>query len=244
MAAKQYLLMLPELMGGTIRLSNPCPVGREPDGRPVLMNPLDPRSFGRSFLAETGPDTLWHARAEAGSLDDLKDLYGFHCGAIVSPRARAIIEEDGVPNIEFIPLEILQGDSDRMLGQWWFVNVFNWRKVFDFKRSKLAYDDFPLPPQGLNGITLRFGDRFISEWDLLEVDPEALEDGLFLAEAPMERIWSRVYIAERLALRLNEGLPTERRIHFEQFWLDRGPGPKFDRSGYSYAGRPGDRNSA
>lgn len=237
MAAKEYLLRLPEIVGETIRLFNPCIVGYEADGRPIMMDTLDPRSFGRSFLAQTGPDTLWHARTECKSLDALKDLHGFHGGAIVSPRARAIIEQDGVPNIEFIPVEVQYKDTGTVLGTWWFVNVFNWRSAFDFSRSEADYVDFQQPIKGLREISHRFGERALRDWDVLEVNQDEITDGLFLAKAPSERIWGKVFIAERLARKLNEGLPKKRIIEFSQFWLDRGPGPKFDLSGYRYAGR-------
>jgi hypothetical protein len=133
MADQDYLLTLPQLMGETIRLVQPCHVGIEPNGDPIKLDAMDPRSFGRSFLADAGPDLLWHARTQCKSLDALKDVYGFHCGAIVSPRAQTIIQEDNIPNIGFIPVEIhCKNDFNNVLGTWWFVNVFNWRKVFDF----------------------------------------------------------------------------------------------------------------
>jgi hypothetical protein len=236
MAAKEFLLTLPELMGERIRLVNPCYVGREPTGEPILLNTLDPRSFGRSFIAQAGPDLLWHARTEVKSLDRLKDLHGFHSGAIVSPRAKDIIESENIPNIEFIPVAIRYMDTDTMLGTWWFVNVFNWRAVFDLQRSKVKYVDFYEPITGTRQISRRFGEKLIAEWDILEANKEATGDGLFLAEAPTEKIWNRIFISRHLAERLNEGLPKDRRISFPQFWLDRGPGPQFDLSGYRYAG--------
>ncbi|HEY6816418.1 MAG TPA: hypothetical protein VI168_12825 [Croceibacterium sp.] len=238
MAAKEYLLTLPTLMGETIRLAQPCPVDRDDHGKPVFFDSLDPRSFGRSFLAATGPATVWHARTEVESLDQLDDLYGFQSGAIVSPRARAIIESRGIPRIEFIPLKIYRDDSDVPLGTWHFLNVFNWRRPFDLVRSRVRYADFYQPVTGTRQISRRFGDRAIAEWDVLEINWREMEDDLLIAEAPSERIWCNVFISERLAHTLNHGLPSDRQITFHRFWLDRGPDPKFDTRGYRYAGRP------
>lgn len=228
MAANDYLLTLPELLGDAVRLAQPCIVGSEPGGEPILLNPLDPRSFGRSFLAEAGPDLVWRARAEVKSLEKLNDLYGFHCGAIVSSRARDIIGAQGLPNIEFIPLEILYKSTDTVLGTCWFLNVFNWKKLFELERSKATYQDFPEPVSGLLSISRRFGEQLLTDWQRLEVNEGVIEDGLVLAEAPSERIWNKVFISEELAEKLNHGLPKERQIHFEKFWLDGGRWPQAD----------------
>lgn len=232
MAANDHLLTLPGLMGQTIRLAQPCIVGYQPSGEPLLLDTLDPRSFGRSFLAHAGPNLVWRGRTEVKSLDKLKDLYGFHCGAIVSRRARAIIESQQIPNVEFIPVEIFYKNSDTVLGSWWFVNVFNWRKLFDLERSKATYQDFADPAQGLLQISRRFGGRLLADWQRLEVVEGALEDGLALAEAPAERIWSRVFISQGLAEKLNDGLSKDRQIYFEKFWLDGGRWPQFDQFGF------------
>lgn len=236
MAKFEYLLTLPILMGETIRLHQPCHIGHEADGRPIAYDALDPRSFDRSFLDEPGFAPVWHAGTEVESLDELNELYGFHSGAIVSPRVRRIIEEEKVPNVEFIPLEIRTWEAKRLLGEWWFVNVFNWRKVFDFDRSKVSYTDFFQPITGLRTISRRFGELVVRGWQVLEVHQEAITDGLFLAEAPSEALWGNVFISEHLAHQINDGLPKERQIYFTPFWLDKGPGPKFDRRPYRYAG--------
>lgn len=236
MLRREYLLALPILMGDSIRLAQPCMVGRNENSDPILFDPLDPCSFGRSFLSGAGPETVWHARADVRDFKDLKELHGFHCGAIISPRVKSLIEDFGVPNIEFIPLRVLYRDTEEVIANWFFMNVFNWRDVFDFGNSDVDCTDFFQPISGLRKISSSFGERAIADFRRLEVDKRQLRDGLYLARAPMEKIWNNVFISPHLADKINGLFKEGKGIDFRKFWLDGGPGKKFDTSGYIYAG--------
>lgn len=236
MPRREYLLALPILMGEAIRLAPPCTVGRDENSDPISFDSLDPRSFGRSFLSSAGPETVWQARADVRDIGDLKELHGFQSGAIVSPRVKSLIESFRVPNIEFIPLQVLYRDTDEVIASWFFLNVFNWCDIFDFDNSDVDYNEFFQPITGLRKISSSFGERAIVGFRRIEVDKRQLKDDLYLARAPMETIWKNVFISPDLADKINGLFAESKRITFRRFWLDGGPGKKFDTSEYTYAG--------
>jgi hypothetical protein len=229
-----YLLTLMDANTFGLQPVKPCPVGFDQDGVPVQLDTL--QYFGISFLNHAHPEKIiWHAVTKSKSTADLSEFFGFHCGAMVSPRVRSIIEEYGIPNIEFIPLKILHSkgkgwesiaDDVKEIGDWWFVNVFNWRDIFDFERSKLEWEDFLQPLVGRSKFEHQFGERRIAKIDELVLLPSADTTGLYLARGPRADICRKVFIGEELAERINADLPPKRRTFFKPFLLkDRPPPP-------------------
>lgn len=202
-----------------------CPVGLREDGSAIGLDVLDPWQFGRSILSASATAIRWLATTPFPDVRTLRELYPFHFGAVVSPRVRQLIEEIGAVDVEFIPLTILWEGSGQPIGEWWFVNVFCWRDVFDYSRSRLEYTEFSEELDPWQARSAEFGRAAITEIHELVATPEAFAGGLFLARGSSTAIWSRVFVGTELARRINDGVPPERQVHFQEFLLTGRPQP-------------------
>lgn len=90
-------LVLPEWTSEELFLVPPCPVGFDETGTPFGLDTMDNSLFGQPMLASPDRSLVWDAVTPFSSLTELRELYPFHSGAMVSPRARAIIEGFGSP---------------------------------------------------------------------------------------------------------------------------------------------------
>lgn len=201
-------------------------VGYDRDGHPIPFDVFDFHRWGRPWLPQAGGSMTWTANTNRSSTAELRGMYPFHSGAMISPAVRRIIEEVGAIDVEFIPLRIVNRETGILLDdEWWFVNVFRWKDIFDFAKSRFEYREMPRRIDGSNSVSARFGAVSITEIYDLAVRPQAYTDGLFLARATTEKIWSRVFIGHELALRINEGVPPERQVYFEPFLVQNIPQP-------------------
>jgi hypothetical protein len=221
----QNPLILPESSNEELRLLASCPVGFDKTGAPIRLNSLDFYRFGKPMLPDAGGVLVWEARTPLASTAALRELHPFHFGAMITPRTKRIIEDFGAPEVEFIPLRIIAAGTRELLDEWWFVNVFHWRDIFDFPASKLKYRRFPKDPGRSVAVSAQFGKRMIVEIEELVATPAAQTGGLFLARGPSEAIWRNVFIGRELAAQINDGVPVERQAWFGEFLLKDRPKP-------------------
>ena len=222
----QCPLALPQWTSEELWLAAGLHVGFHADGTPIPFNVFDfEERWGKPMLPCAGEELVWTATTPCASAAELRGLYPFHFGAMISPRVRRIIEDFDSTEVEFIPLRILSRETGALLEDWWFVNVFHWKDAFDLERSKLEYCEMPPSPRGSAAVSARFGPALITEIYELEALPEACSGGLFLARAPTENIWGRVFIGHELARRINEGVPKDLQVYFQAFALRDIPQP-------------------
>jgi hypothetical protein len=221
----QNPLVLPESSNEELRPLASSPVGFDETGAPIPLNTLDFHRFGKPMLPDAGGALVWQARTPLASTAALRELHPFHSGAMITPRTKRIIEDFGAPEVEFIPLRIIAAATGELLDEWWFVNVFHWRDIFDFRASKLKYRRFPKDPGRSAAVSAQFGARMIVEIEALVATPAAQTGGLFLARGPSEAIWRNVFIGRELAARINDGVPVERQAGFGEFLLKDRPKP-------------------
>lgn len=179
------------------------------------FNVLDPRCFGQP-LTMPGKELRWSAHTQYRNPRSIPQVIGFHSGAIVSPKAREIIEQHQAPNVEFIPLDIYHKNTDELIAEWWFLNVFNWKKVFDLTRSRASYRDYPFTG-GLAQIDQRFGAQEMFNMEYLEVDVEQTRDPFFLAEVPSTLVWNNVFVSNRLRRELDRAVMKKDRSFTRAF---------------------------
>lgn len=222
MTSPDHLLTFRNWNGEELRLIPPTVMEFDAQGEPILFNPMNPNHFGRSFLRPDYAERIvWTADTDEDSTSNINEFHGFHCGATISPRIRRIIEDYGCPNIEFIPVNIVSRRDGRKIDEWSFVNVFDWRDIFDLQRSVATWVDFPQPMAPTFELLRRFGDKLMIKVEELVLLPDADLSGLFLAKGPSETICRNVYIGQELADRINEGMPGNRQATFPRFPLDR-----------------------
>ncbi len=80
---------------------------------------------------------------------------------ITSKRIKDIVEQENIPNIEFIPMRVFYKESDEFIADMWVINIFNWKNVFDYAQSDVIYNEYPFGETLEDRISSRFGDKRI-----------------------------------------------------------------------------------
>lgn len=144
---------------------------------------------------------------------------------LTSRRIKEIIEQENIPNIEFIPMRVFYKQTDEFMADMWVINVFNWKNVFDYAQSDVIYNEHPFGEMLEDRISSRFGDKRIIDWNYLKVNIDETKDGLFLAKGPSVRIWQRPFIskslADKIVAEINSSLNVRQKITFARFSLNR-----------------------
>lgn len=213
----KQLLMLPATSRSGLRLE-PGNLIEDAGARgKISFNPLDPSQFGRPYATNLVGSISWTATTTCRDADKLDEVYPFYAGAMISPRVREIIENSGAEEVEFIPLTIVDRVSRAPVADWWFVNVFHWLDVFDFKASNVTWQDFAEPVTGWSAFEKRFGDQRIRQFENLTQKRPTGDDRLFLVRAPTEVISAKVFVGYKLAELINRHLPKNKKVMFEVF---------------------------
>ena len=237
MAVKRYLLTIPN-SGGPILLMKPLPIGHDDFGNERYFDTLDPDCFGKRLMGQADKGLRWRAASELKWVARLPELNAFYGGVIASPRVKQCIEHFQSDNIEFIPLDIYYEKTDEKIAEWWFINVFNWKDVFDYEISQLDYADyeFPTPLNCMTAVSARFGRRPISSWTSLKINKCQTSDGLFLAKSSSRHFWHNIFISMKLANELKKFSIKPNFFFFKYFWCDNPPGDQFCEGDYEYCG--------
>lgn len=195
-------------------------IGYDDQHNPMQHNSSDPDHLGRALLVEGSPMPPWRAESRRKDLDRLWGLYPFDFGAMVSPRIREVIERVSTVGIEFIPLEVYHAKTGVVLGDWWFMNVFNWRQVFDLDRSDVEWRELsgnnplPMPLQRM------FGNRYIRYITRLTALPEAWEGGFYRAAIPQTVTSAKVFLGREMIEALEAARPGIADTFFRSFFLE------------------------
>jgi hypothetical protein len=126
------------------------------------------------------------------------------------------------PEIEFLPLQIFhRRKHDVLLGEWWYLNVFHWKEVFDLSRSKGVVYYRP-PAEWADMDRAQFQARFaydgkqIYEAEDLAPLPQAYEGGFYLAKLPYHRVLSNLFVGYELGRLMKEKCPAKKEIAFQR----------------------------
>lgn len=244
---RQYLLQ----MGGLppeISLAVGNPMGRDQNGEIIKADTSDLRFYGNSYISSYGQGLEWKGQLEYRKVRFDRFFHSFGTLILTSQKIKEVIEEEDIPNIEFIPMRVFYKQSDEFIADMWIINVFNWKDVFDYEQSDLVFNQYPFDQSAMDRISARFGDKRIINWNYLKVNIDETRDGLFLAKGPSINIWERPFISKPLADKImaavNPSLPKRGKLAFYPFSLNRlrdRECPIYERpSDYHYAGWTGE----
>ena len=158
---RQYLLQTDEISSSELLLLVGNAIGRNEDGEPIILNSFDPRLYGNSFISSYGTGLEWRAKFEKRKVKPDKFFHSFAMSIITSKRIKDIVEQENIPNIEFIPMRVFYKESDEFIADMWVINVFNWKNVFDYAQSDVIYNEYPFGETLEDRISSRFGDKRI-----------------------------------------------------------------------------------
>lgn len=213
-----HLLVLPETADRTVCLDG-ATVSVGGSAQTVRLDVFNPDHFGKPYLPADGSELRWPGLTKRKSLKGITDIYPFHGGAIISPRVCKIIESFQTQGIEYIPLDLFHWKTKELVAEWWFMNVFEWRDIFDFSASTFTSEPFQDSWGGLKNLERRFGDQRIKRIEKLVISKSADLSGIFLAKATTEAICMKVFVGFELATAINEGLLTTMYYPFLPFLL-------------------------
>jgi len=214
--AAAKLLMLPTATNPDLYLAASGPIGRDADGQPLFFDTMNPDHFGAQLLP-AGDGIRWIATTTTTDIAALSGFYPFHAGAMISPDMKLALDELQLQDLEYIPLEIRHRTTGSPLAEWWFVNVFGWRDVFDLQASSYDSEEFRHPLSGFQRLEARFGERRATRIKSLLVHPAFKPNGLFLAKFPNEQICMRVFISPEVAKVIRSISPNPQACVFEEF---------------------------
>lgn len=237
MLRKRYLLTIPN-SSSPISLIKPCPICPDHLGNKREFDTLDPDCFGKSLVAKSSEQIRWRAISDVSTVAKLPELNALYGGLIASPRVKECIERFQSFKLEFIPIDIYYSKTDSKIAEWWFINIYNWKNVFNYGDSKLEYakSDFEKPLNCVTSVSARFGSRAILNWTSLSVNVDQTMDGIFLAESTTKRIWENIFISRHLVDSLVALTNNPKFAFFKYFWCDSPPGDQFSDEDYEYCG--------
>jgi hypothetical protein len=212
------LFALPTFTDPNLYLSAKCPLGVDAEGNPAFLDTMNPDHFG-SRLLQPGSEIRWTATTPVMDVGTLSGFDPFHSGAMISPAVKQVLTDLQLEDLEYIPLEVRHRTSGSLLAEWWFVNVFGWRDVFDLDASSYDIEEFRSPATGFQRLEARFGHQRAVRLRSLQLHPRFTPRGLFLARFPNEKVCLRVFVAPDVAEAIRKVSPVPKACVFEEFAL-------------------------
>lgn len=212
------LFALPTFTDPNLHLSAKCSLGLDGDGNPAFLDTMNPGHFG-SRLLQSGSEIRWTGTTPVMDIDTLSGFHPFHSGAMISPTVKQAFDGLAFEDLEYIPLEVRHRQTGALLADWWFVNVFGWRDVFDLNTSSFDFEEFRNPVSGFQRLEARFAQRRACNIRSLQLNPMFTPHGLFLAKFPNEKVCLRVFMAPDVAETIRNASPNPAACVFEEFAL-------------------------
>ncbi len=270
----EYLISLKRAAVGTepgtasIYMGGDDSLGFDESGEEQFLDFMSYRAFGYPLMPKNGKAPVLRAVSLDENLDNVKPLTPCtRSGAIITNRAKEIIESFDIPNIEFFPVDVVRGQEFKMssvisnrpqpkpewlgdkVGKMWYLNVFNWIDAIDLSKSDFDTKSIDVSPMSADQIkkTYRFGTDIFNPIRYIHLRAERMKQHLFLLEAPDHDIWSKVYISDELLAALNEDRTGDDQITIWKLYLgltQRHAGnlpqiaPQKEKSKYYYYGKP------
>lgn len=117
-------------------------MGYKENGEPLYYNESDYRQLGYSFYKLAKNQSLqWEVFTDQNDMHEIKQFYGVNTSALVTDRCKIIIESFKPENIEFIPTIVRNIHTKLVIGEMWFLNVFNILDIFNIEKSNLEYNE-------------------------------------------------------------------------------------------------------